>query len=35
MKEAMYYSKLKNSIVQCKLCPKNCVIKPDDYGKCN
>jgi len=35
MKEAMYYSKLKNKIVQCNLCPKKCVVKEGDYGNCN
>ena len=34
MKEALYYKKLKNSIVQCSLCPQNCVIKQDNFGNC-
>ena len=34
MKEALYYKKLKNSIVNCNLCPTNCVIKPDSFGNC-
>ena len=34
MKEALYYSKLKNKIVTCSLCPTNCVIKPDNVGNC-
>jgi len=34
MKEALYYSKLKNKIVNCNLCPTNCVIKPDNLGNC-
>ena len=35
MKEASYYKKLKNGNVQCLLCPKNCVIKKENYGFCN
>jgi pyruvate formate lyase activating enzyme len=35
MKEALFYKKLKNKIVQCNLCPKNCVVKIDSYGNCN
>ncbi len=35
MKEAQFFRKLKNDSVQCILCPKNCVIKPDEFGKCN
>jgi pyruvate formate lyase activating enzyme len=34
MKEALYYKKLKDKIVNCNLCPTNCVIKPDDFGNC-
>ena len=34
-KEALYYEKKKNKIVQCHLCPRNCVIKPNEYGNCN
>lgn len=34
MKEALYYKKLKNNIVNCNLCPTNCVIKPDNFGDC-
>lgn len=34
MKEAMFYRKLKNSIVQCSLCPHHCVIKPSYRGRC-
>lgn len=34
MKEALYYKKLKNNIVNCNLCPTNCVIKPDTFGNC-
>ncbi|RLE37740.1 AmmeMemoRadiSam system radical SAM enzyme [Candidatus Woesearchaeota archaeon] len=35
MKEAMYYKKLKDNIVQCQLCPRYCTIKPEEYGNCN
>jgi pyruvate formate lyase activating enzyme len=34
MKEAMYYRPLDNQIVQCVLCPHNCIIEKNDYGKC-
>lgn len=34
-KEALYYEKLRDKIVQCHLCPKKCVIKPDKFGNCN
>ncbi|MFH1062481.1 MAG: AmmeMemoRadiSam system radical SAM enzyme [Candidatus Omnitrophota bacterium] len=34
MKEALYYKKLDNLAVQCVLCPKNCVIKPEATGFC-
>ena len=34
-KEALFYVKLKNNIVQCKLCPHFCVIKEGERGKCN
>ncbi|MCF7793749.1 MAG: AmmeMemoRadiSam system radical SAM enzyme [Candidatus Cloacimonetes bacterium] len=34
MKEAEYYKKLENQMVQCILCPHFCVIKPDEKGKC-
>lgn len=34
MKEAMFYEKLKDNIVQCKLCPHFCTIKEDERGKC-
>jgi pyruvate formate lyase activating enzyme len=33
--EALFYSRLKNDLVQCHLCPKNCVIKPGEYGLCS
>ena len=34
-KQALYYQQLKDNLVQCELCPKNCTIKPDQYGNCN
>ena len=34
MKEAMFYNKLKDNIVQCKLCPHFCMIKENERGKC-
>jgi len=34
VKEALFYKKLKNKLVQCELCPHNCVIKPGERGKC-
>ncbi len=34
MKEALYYKKLKDKIVNCNLCPTNCVIKPGNFGNC-
>ncbi|MAG50835.1 AmmeMemoRadiSam system radical SAM enzyme [archaeon] len=34
MKEASYYKKLKNKIVQCQLCPRFCTIKEDSKGNC-
>ncbi len=33
--EAMYYSKLSNSKVQCLLCPKKCILKDGQRGFCN
>lgn len=33
-KEALFYKKLKNKIVQCQLCPHFCVIKEGKRGKC-
>jgi len=35
MKEALFYKKLKNNIVQCQLCPHFCIIKPGKKGKCH
>jgi pyruvate formate lyase activating enzyme len=34
MKEALYYNKQKNKIVNCNLCPQNCFIKESDVGFC-
>lgn len=34
MKEAQFYRKLKNSVVQCELCPHYCTVKYDELGKC-
>ena len=34
MKEALYYKKLKDKVVQCQLCPRNCVIKEGKRGDC-
>ena len=34
MIEALYYKKLKEGIVQCQLCPRFCVIKPEAIGDC-
>ena len=34
MQEASYYYKLENHIVQCQLCPHNCILESGHYGKC-
>ena len=34
MKRALYFDKLKNKTVQCKLCPWRCIIKEGEKGKC-
>lgn len=34
LKEAMYYQKLKDLVVQCHLCPRNCVIPDKKRGFC-
>ncbi len=34
MKEAMFYKKLNDDVVQCLLCNRYCVIKNDEYGNC-
>ncbi len=35
MKEALFYKKLKNKIVQCELCPHFCTLKLGERGKCH
>lgn len=35
MKEALFYKKLKDNIVQCTLCPHFCTIKPGERGNCH
>lgn len=35
MKEALYYKKLKDKVVQCELCPQFCVLKDGECGKCH
>jgi pyruvate formate lyase activating enzyme len=32
--EARYYQKLSGKLVQCKLCPRECVVAPGDRGYC-
>ncbi len=34
MKQALFYKKLKEKVVQCQLCPHFCVIKPNERGRC-
>ncbi len=34
MKEAMFWEKKKDKIVQCHLCPRHCVIKDKERGNC-
>ncbi|MDD4894767.1 MAG: AmmeMemoRadiSam system radical SAM enzyme [Candidatus Omnitrophica bacterium] len=34
MKEALFYQKLKNKVVQCKLCPRECIISSGKRGFC-
>lgn len=34
MKEALYYKKLKDKIVNCQLCPRNCIIRDGERGDC-
>ena len=34
MKEAMFYKKLGNGLVQCQLCPRKCIIKKGETGEC-
>lgn len=35
MEEAMLYSQLDNDLVQCHVCPHQCVIKPEAVGVCH
>lgn len=35
MKEASYYSKQKDNIVKCELCPRLCLINPGNRGLCS
>ncbi|MBF0503833.1 MAG: AmmeMemoRadiSam system radical SAM enzyme [Candidatus Omnitrophica bacterium] len=32
--EASYYDKLLGSLVQCRLCPNECILSPGQYGTC-
>lgn len=34
LKEALFYEKLDNKNVQCRLCPRNCFLKPGQRGFC-
>jgi pyruvate formate lyase activating enzyme len=34
MKEALFYKKLKENVVQCQLCPHFCTLKDEELGKC-
>lgn len=35
LKEAMFYKKLENNVVECLLCPHNCRINEGKYGVCD
>ncbi len=35
LKECKFYEKLENSLVNCTLCPHNCIIKENNTGICN
>jgi len=35
MHEALYYQRLDNKLVRCELCPRFCLLKPDECGFCN
>ena len=35
MKEAKYYTKKNKDLIQCNLCPRNCIIKENNTGNCN
>ena len=34
LKEALFYKKLKSKTIQCKLCPHECKLRPNQLGKC-
>ncbi len=34
MKQALFYKKLKEGVVQCQLCPHYCILKDQEIGKC-
>ncbi len=34
MREAMYYTTMKNQQLQCQLCPHYCVLKQGHTGRC-
>ena len=34
LKEAQYWEMIRNNIVKCLLCPRNCRIKPGEFGFC-
>lgn len=35
MREAMFYEKKENDMIQCHLCPHECTIAPERVGRCN
>ncbi len=35
LKECIFYEKLESSLVKCRLCPHNCIIKTENTGVCN
>ncbi len=35
MKEAMFYEKLENNRIRCKLCRHRCIIQPNSFGICH
>ncbi len=35
MQPASYFCTREHQSVQCQLCPHECILKPDQYGKCN
>jgi pyruvate formate lyase activating enzyme len=35
MNEALFYTKLDDYLVQCRLCPRNCTIEPGRFGNCH